>query len=153
MAQLVNVIAPIMTEKDGGAWCQTIFYPFMHASVFGRGTILEPVLISDCHDTSHHGAVTDVEAVAVYNEEAGELSIFAVNRNLSDDVEFTMDLRGFGPVIFLEHIAMENENLKAVNGPDNPQVVPAVRRDVNHDHGKAVCLLKKASWNVFRFQA
>ena len=44
MAQLVNVIAPIMTEKDGGAWCQTIFYPFMHASVFGRGTVLEPVL-------------------------------------------------------------------------------------------------------------
>ena len=33
LAQLVNVIAPIMTEKDGGkAWKQTIFYPFMHAS-------------------------------------------------------------------------------------------------------------------------
>ncbi|MBB5266061.1 alpha-N-arabinofuranosidase [Catenibacillus scindens] len=152
MAQLVNVIAPIMAEKDGGAWCQTIFYPFMHASVFGRGTVLEPVLVSDCHDTSHHEDVTDVEAVALYHEEAGEITVFAVNRNLSDDVEFTMDLRGFSPVIFLEHIVMENENLKAVNGPDNPQVTPAVRRDVDNDHGKAVCLLKRASWNVFRFQ-
>ena len=30
LAQLVNVIAPIMTETGGPAWRQTIFYPFMH---------------------------------------------------------------------------------------------------------------------------
>lgn len=39
MAQLVNVIAPIMTS-DTGAWRQTIFYPYMHASMFGNGTVL-----------------------------------------------------------------------------------------------------------------
>jgi len=34
LAQLVNVIAPIMTEAGGGsAWKQTIYYPFMHASM------------------------------------------------------------------------------------------------------------------------
>ena len=37
LAQLVNVIAPIMTRQGGGAWRQTIFYPFMHASNYGRG--------------------------------------------------------------------------------------------------------------------
>ena len=35
-AQLVNVIAPIMTENGGKAWAQTIFYPFMHTSNYGR---------------------------------------------------------------------------------------------------------------------
>ena len=37
LAQLVNVIAPIMTENGGKAWAQTIFYPFMYASVYGNG--------------------------------------------------------------------------------------------------------------------
>ena len=37
LAQLVNVIAPIMTADNGPAWVQTIFYPFAHVSLFGRG--------------------------------------------------------------------------------------------------------------------
>ncbi len=37
IAQLVNVIAPIMTENGGKGWAQTIFYPFMYASAFGNG--------------------------------------------------------------------------------------------------------------------
>src|SRR5699024_11430402 len=37
MAQLVNVIAPIMTETGGGVWKQTIFYPYYYTSVYGRG--------------------------------------------------------------------------------------------------------------------
>ena len=40
LAQLVNVIAPIMTENGGAAWRQTIFYPFSHMSRFGRGEVL-----------------------------------------------------------------------------------------------------------------
>lgn len=152
MAQLVNVIAPIMTSENGGAWRQTIFYPMMHASVFGRGTVLEPVLVSDHHDTSKHENVSDVEAVAVYNEQLSELNIFAVNRNVGENVEFTMDLRGFENVKFTEHIVLANDNLKAVNSCDCGQVVPDVCQDVDNDHGKAVCMLKKASWNVFRFK-
>ena len=55
LAQLVNVIAPIMTEKDGGkAWRQTIFYPFMHASRYGRGMVLQPVIDTPVHDTKEH---------------------------------------------------------------------------------------------------
>src|SRR6476646_4211175 len=40
LAQLVNVIAPIMTETGGAAWRQTIFWPFAHFSNFGRGRVL-----------------------------------------------------------------------------------------------------------------
>ena len=40
LAQLVNVIAPIMTETGGPAWRQTIFYPFAHFSRLGRGRVL-----------------------------------------------------------------------------------------------------------------
>ena len=41
IAQLVNVIAPIMTDPKGAAWRQTIYYPYYLASRFGRGTALD----------------------------------------------------------------------------------------------------------------
>ena len=41
IAQLVNVIAPIMTEPKGAAWRQTIYYPYYFASIFGRGAALQ----------------------------------------------------------------------------------------------------------------
>ena len=40
LAQLVNAIAPIMTETGGPAWRNTIFYPFADFSNLGRGTVL-----------------------------------------------------------------------------------------------------------------
>ena len=40
IAQLVNVIAPIMTENGGPAWKQTIYYPLHFASLYGRGDAL-----------------------------------------------------------------------------------------------------------------
>ncbi|GAB4003495.1 hypothetical protein GCM10029992_45410 [Glycomyces albus] len=40
LAQLVNVIGPIMTEPGGPAWRQTTFYPFAEASRYGRGQVL-----------------------------------------------------------------------------------------------------------------
>lgn len=41
LAQLVNVIAPIMTEPGGPAWRQTTFFPFAQASKYGRGEVLD----------------------------------------------------------------------------------------------------------------
>ena len=41
VAQLVNVIAPIMTPNSGGIHRQTIFYPYLHASTYGRRIALD----------------------------------------------------------------------------------------------------------------
>ena len=41
LAQLVNAIAPIMTETGGPAWRQTIFFPFADMSNLGRGRVLQ----------------------------------------------------------------------------------------------------------------
>jgi len=50
LAQLVNVIAPIITS-DTGAWRQTIFYPYMHASVYGRGTVLNTQVLTPVYES------------------------------------------------------------------------------------------------------
>ena len=44
LAQLVNALAPIMTEPNGRAWAQTTYWPFYYGSRFGRGTALRAEL-------------------------------------------------------------------------------------------------------------
>ncbi|MBM7685111.1 alpha-N-arabinofuranosidase [Defluviitalea raffinosedens] len=150
LAQLVNVIAPIMTETNGAAWKQTIFYPFMHASRFGRGIALQPILKSTKHDTKEFTDVLDVEAIAVYNEENEEVTIFAVNRDLEDGIEFECDLRSFEGYKFIEHIALESDDLKAVNSPTSQKVAPKSSTTAQLDQGILRVMLNKASWNVIR---
>ena len=50
IAQLVNLIAPIMTDPTGKAWRQTIYYPYYFASIFGRGTALNLAVSSPGYD-------------------------------------------------------------------------------------------------------
>ena len=151
LAQLVNVIAPIMTEAGGGAaWKQTIFYPFMHASKYGRGVVLQPMVSTPKHDTSKHENVTDVESVAVYNEEKEELTIFAVNRTLDEDIQLTTDVRGMEGYKILEHIVMEEPDLKFVNCAGEQRVVPKSVDRSTMDGGIMTSMLSKASWNVIR---
>ena len=153
MAQLINVIAPIMTEANGGsAWRQTIFYPFLHASKYGRGTVLRPLIHSTKHGTKQHGEVTDVESVAVYHEEKDEVTIFAVNRNLEEDVKLTVDMRSMPRYQVLEHIVLEHQDLKAVNGPGMEQVVPRAAEQSKTEDGILESVLHKASWNVIRLR-
>jgi alpha-N-arabinofuranosidase len=146
LAQLVNVIAPIMTEDDGKAWRQTIFWPFWLVSRYGRGTALVPVLKGDDHPTSHHDHVSDVEAVAVMNGEEEKLVIFAVNRNTQEPVEFTADIRGFEGYRVLDFEALESDDLKAVNSERAETVKPVKRTDAAIDEGCLTALLKPASF-------
>lgn len=151
LAQLVNVIAPIMTDKNGGkAWRQTIYFPFMHASKYGRGTVLVPSLHSTKHDTKEHGEVTDVESVSVYNEEKKELTIFAVNRTLDKNVEFSADIRSFGDSKLIGHLVLENNDLKAVNSSSEEKVAPSTSNETKVDGGEVTSVLHPASWNVIR---
>ena len=151
LAQLVNVIAPVMTMEDGGVWKQSIYYPFLHASCYGRGTVLIPVLQSSKHDTKEYCDVTDVEAVAVYNEEQDELTIFAVNRDLNEDINLSCDLSGFEDYRVLTHIVLECDDLKAVNTPFMEKIAPKeiTERSVL-DGNKLDSMLHHASWNVIR---
>ncbi len=150
LAQLVNVIAPIMTETDGQAWRQTIFYPFLHASKYGRGYALNPVVSTGMHDTRRHGNVTDVEAVAVYNEEKEEVTIFAVNRNTQEDVTFEADVRGFENYHVKEFLAMESGDMKVVNSAVKETVKPHLKETFKMTDGIFETVLKRCSWNVIR---
>jgi len=152
LAQLVNVIAPIMTENGGRAWAQTIFYPFMHASNYGRGTALIPVVSCDKYDTQKVKDVPYVETIGIMNEDTKELTVFAVNRSLEDDIEFEIDLRDFANASLIEHLVLEHDDMKAVNTADKPDtVVPHSNGVTRVESDRAIAKLNKHSWNVIRF--
>ncbi|MBO7745590.1 alpha-N-arabinofuranosidase [Paenibacillus sp. MWE-103] len=153
LAQLVNVIAPIMTANGGGAWKQTIYFPYMHASLFGRGTALVPLVSSPKYDAKDYTDVPYLDAVAVHNAEAGEVTVFAVNRHLSEALPLEIDLRSFGACRVLEHLVLESDDLKAANTQDAPdRVAPHARGGAEADGGAVQARLGRASWNVIRLK-
>lgn len=150
MAQLINVIAPIMTDPHGGAWKQTIFYPYLHTSLYGRGVVVSPIVVAPKHDTADFTDVSALESTAVYNEEKGELTIFAVNRQLEDTLPLCCQLKGFENYRVLEHIVLVSDNMKAVNTLQNSAVLPKNLPVPVCEGGNFEALLPKASWNVIR---
>jgi alpha-L-arabinofuranosidase len=115
LAQLVNVIAPIMTEPGGPAWRQSIFYPYMFASVYGRGKALDLKVNSPTYTTADVGEVASLDIASVYDEASGHLSFFIVNRS-ETPVSTEFSLEGFGDTAtIVDHQVMTHADLKAVN--------------------------------------
>ncbi|MEM7539741.1 MAG: alpha-N-arabinofuranosidase [Chloroflexota bacterium] len=150
-AQLINVIAPIMTANKGSVWRQTIYYPYYHASRYGRGVALDLHIQSPVYDDANIGAVPFLEGVATVQEETESLTVFAVNRHLNEALQLQGDIRGFPGYQVVEHITMSHDNLKAVNTQGQPNnVVPKNDGDAKIDGGQLFATLPKASWNVIR---
>jgi alpha-N-arabinofuranosidase len=153
LAQLVNVIAPIMTRNGGPAWRQTIYWPFMHASMFGRGVSLGTIVDSPRYDALNFSEVPWLDVSAVLNEEKGEVAVFAVNRSPEQGMGLDIDLRGIGDAEILEHIVLRHDDLSAVNTESNPDnVVPTSVSCTMDQGGRYTEHLPAASWNVLRFR-
>ncbi|WP_196258082.1 alpha-N-arabinofuranosidase [Pelagibacterium limicola] len=119
IAQLVNVIAPIMTEKGGPAWRQTIYYPYYYASVYGRGTALDLRVDSPSYDVDKFGDVPYLDASAVHDPDAGTVTLFVVNRHPSEAIDISARLDGFDDLKVIEHKIMTHDDLEATNTGGN----------------------------------
>lgn len=150
LAQLVNVIAPIMTVNGGKMWLQTIFYPYMYASRYGRGEALVSEVTCDTYAAGGKEAIPYVDTSVVWNEKERELAVFAVNRNLEDSVEVQMDLAGFGNLKPIEHKVLNHDDMKASNSPEEPEKITP--KEGSGVHG-GVVTLEPHSYNMIRFSA
>ena len=151
LAQLVNVIAPIMTS-DTGAWKQTIYYPFELISRYGRGTVLGTLSDAPCYESSH-GDASYLDAVCIMDEEQSALTIFAVNKDLTDSMQLSCDLRQFEGYQVKEHLVLTNPDLKAVNTEEHPDcVVPVKTQNAKVTDGILHALLCDKSFHVIRLE-
>ena len=151
IAQLVNVIAPIMTEPGGAAWKQTTYYPYYFASIFGRGTALN--LGVDCagYDADVADNVPYLDISGVHNEVDGTLAFFAVNRHATDSLDLSIDLHGFGTARVIDHQVMTHADLRAVNNLGNQNaVLPKQGSGVAVDGNRLTGRLPPYSYQMIR---
>ena len=120
IAQLVNVIGPIMTETGGAAWRQTIFHPFALAARHGHGRVLQAKAESPGYAAQSWPEIPYLYATVVDNPADGTTTVFALNRSLSDPMDLDVALRGLG----------------LDSGDSSTQIVPAIVGD----EGRALAL-------------
>ncbi len=152
-AQLVNVIAPILTEPGGAAWRQTVFHPFALAARHARGQVVGVGVGSPRYDTALYGDVPLLQATATQDPGSGETCVLAVNRSQTDALAVTVDLSGLGPVELLEHLLLAAEDGTTVNTAQAPDAVaPRVGTAPQRAEGTLEVLLPPVSFSVLRLR-
>lgn len=151
-AQLVNVIGAVYAQKDGPAWKQTIYYPYLHASTYGRGVLLDTRIQVPSYSVGKYDKVPYLDGVAVYDEEKEEVTVFCVNRHETERLEFHMIMQGFEDYEPIEHIYLNHSDKYAVNGEEEEKVKPAYGNQMKKKDGEFYVILPSLSWNVIRMK-
>ncbi|MEA9985040.1 alpha-N-arabinofuranosidase [Subtercola sp. RTI3] len=154
LAQLVNVIAPIMTEPGGDVWRQTTFYPFALTSRLAVGDALELKLSSDTYETTTYGEVPIIDAVATHDDETGRTAIFLVNRSQRTASEITIDVSHLGTVSLLETHTLADDDIYATNTlVDQTRVTPSPNESASITDGVLMITLPAVSWTAISLGA
>jgi len=149
LAQLVNVIAPIMTEPGGPAWRQTTFFPFATTSRLATGTALEVKLESPEYDTEVYGKVPLIDAVATHDPATGRTAIFLVNRSQTDDAVVTIDTATLGAITVLSSETLADTDVTAKNTLKQPdRVALASNESAIVSGGTVTVTLPAVSWTA-----
>ena len=122
LAQLVNVIAPIMTNANG-LFRQTIYYPYSWALQYASGDVLDVLVQSPTYDVAGMDPVPYVDVGGTLDPKNGQTSLFLLNRDLTKprQVEITWE-DGSAPR-FVASTVLTGSDLKAMNSFDAPQRV------------------------------
>ena len=152
------------TNRDH-VWKPVSHYPFAQLMKYGRGIALRTAVECDRYDIpgyapSHqfqyraHQDIDFIDTAAAFNPQTMELAVFVINRDCERDRLLEIEAGTFEECRFLEHIQLYSEDLHAVNTYEKPDaVLPAVNTDAVFQNGKTTAIVRKRSWNVFRFQA
>jgi alpha-N-arabinofuranosidase len=149
LAQLVNVIAPIMTEPGGPAWRQTTFFPFALTSRLAVGVALDVKLESDRYETKAYGEVSLVDAVATHDAEHGRTAIFLVNRSLDAPTTVTIDISDLTDVTIEEAHTLADDDIYAANTlADQNRVGVSTNSSARIENGRLTVELPAVSWTA-----
>ncbi|MCM3695346.1 alpha-N-arabinofuranosidase [Microbacterium oleivorans] len=148
LAQLVNVIAPIMTEPGGPAWRQTTFFPFAETSRHARGVTLDVAVDAPDYETARFGRVPLVDAVATHDADSGATTVFAVNRSLEEEVVLEVDVSRLDASASLSARLLSDADIHARNTLEDPERVTLREVAVDRDGEVATLTLPAVSWVV-----
>ena len=151
LAQLVNVIAPIMTEKGGRTFKQSTFYPFKYIANTARGETVRTFSDSDTFENMY-GAARYINEAVNHDRKKKTVSVSLCNY-AQEAREVELELRSFGDPKAAEYVEMTHTNLFATNGFDRPgEVVPHEKELPKVKDGKVTLTLPAMSWSFVTFK-
>jgi alpha-N-arabinofuranosidase len=134
LAQLVNVIAPLVTN-DRGVLRQSTYYPYAWALRHARGRVLDLRVEAETYPIKADGLQSDfarnadvpfLDVVATVDDGRREAAVLVLNRDLDGERELTLEWEGIEPVRVLACETLTGPDLKAFNTFDAPRrVAPA----------------------------
>ena len=107
LAQIVNVIAPILTRGDE-LLIQSIFHPFEMFSKRREGISLKTTVVGPHYEGKTNGAVHYIDTSAILN--GGQLHVFITNRNLNETARVQIDM--------VDRKIAALDNAESLTGPD-----------------------------------
>lgn len=125
LAQLINVIAPIMTNASG-LYRQTIYYPYSWGLQMARGDVLNVLTNSPVYDVKGIGSVPYLDVVATFSKESRNIALFVLNRDLSNAHDIDVVWEDQAPTKVENAVVLTGSDLKASNSFSEPKrVAPA----------------------------
>ena len=131
LAQLVNVIAPLVTNETG-VLRQTTYYPYSWALKYARGQVLDLSVTSETYpikpdglqaDLAWGGDVPFIDVTATSDQQNNQVCVFMLNRDLEAERELVLDWRDVTPSRVLACETLTGPDLKAINTFASPTKV------------------------------
>jgi alpha-L-arabinofuranosidase len=152
LAQLVNVIAPILTNENG-VCLQTIYYPYSWGLDYASGTVLEVLTESPTYEVERIGDVPYLDVVGTKAAD-GKVSLFVLNRDLSRAHAVEVVWEDQPPGQALTSLVLTGDDLKAFNSFESPRkVVPQELEKPMTSDGKTRFEVPARSYTVVQWSA
>jgi len=120
IAQIVNVIAPILTRGDD-MLLQSIYYPFAMFANRRDGTAIQPAVSGPGYDSPSYGRVNLIDTSAILGD--GVLHTFLVNRSTRETAQVEID-HASGEITAVDSAeVVSGTDPKANNAYERPEVV------------------------------
>jgi alpha-N-arabinofuranosidase len=150
LAQLVNVIGPIVAPEEGDAWRQTTFWPFADARIAAGRTALRISVDTDSYASPAEAekAVPVVSAAAAWDKLTGDLTVFLVNRSMEVPTDVRIDLAAFGTVDLVSARTLTDDDPLAGNTDLWTDRVVPIELPATVSDGVLELLAPAVSWSV-----
>ena len=156
LAQLVNVIAPLVTS-DAGVLRQSIYYPYAWALQYARGQVLDLRVESQTYPIAAAGLQADfarneqvpyVDVVATHDPQNGQACVLMLNRDLDGERELQLEWRDATPTRVLACETLTGPDLQAFNTFEQPRRVGPQRLDAPAPGARMTFRLPARSYTV-----
>jgi alpha-L-arabinofuranosidase len=150
LAQLVNVIAPITTNKDG-FFRQTIYFPYLWALQCARGEVLDLAIESATYDVQGAGPVPYIDVAGTRDKNSGQLTLFILNRDLEKPRDVEIVWRETPPQKVLFAQILTGPDLKAFNSFENPTRVAPQSLEMPKQGARTILQVPARSYSAIQW--